>query len=207
MERTAIHAIDNRTIIITHGSGASTIHGGGTAEEPAMAAAEEAMARIVVERLKDIEKKIDDVAKSMERDRLKWRRDKEDMVRALVSETNTHVTAAKAEMSAGMSSVAAAAVHLAPRARTTPSGCLSDTDHRENQSELEAMPNMSVEDAVKANQKIKGRVKKWFIEKKYGFVETPCGTDVFVHSDSIKGHDFLIHGESVVMQVMVDPHK
>ena len=36
-------------------------------------------------------------------------------------------------------------------------------------------------------------------------IETSSGTDVFVHSDSIKGHDFLIHGESVVMQVMVDP--
>ena len=82
---------------------------------------------------------------------------------------------------------------------------MSDADNSENQSKLEAMPNMSVEDAVKANRKIKGRVKKWFIEKKYGFVETSCGTDVFVHSDSIKRHDFLIHGESVVMQVMVDP--
>ena len=158
------------SIISKHGSGAPTICGGGTADTSAMAIAEDAISRIVVERLKDIEEKINNIAKDMERDRLKWRRDKGDMMRALVNETKTHVTEAKAEMSASMSSVAAATVHLAPRARTAPSSGLSDADNSENQSELEAMPNMSVEDAVKANQKLKGRVKKWFIEKKYGFV-------------------------------------
>ena len=43
------------TIISKHGSGAPTICGGGSAETSAMAKAEDAISRIVVDRHKDIE--------------------------------------------------------------------------------------------------------------------------------------------------------
>lgn len=57
-------------------------------------------------------------------------------------------------------------------------------------------------DATSHGRKMTGTVKKWFIDKGYGFIRPdPDGADVFTHSRQVSGADSLHCGDRVTFEI------
>ena len=76
------------------------------------------------------------------------------------------------------------------------------------QREVEALHEESLavtlEEACKTKKHIQGKVKKFYVEKGFGFVTTEGDKDVFVHVSAIRAGRVLSRESTVVLQAVAD---
>ena len=79
-----------------------------------------------------------------------------------------------------------------------------DEDKEEKEEDgKEGMDQLTFEEGIQGKLMMKGLVKKWFVDKGYGFLDIK-GFSVFCHADKVVGQDWLRVGGSVWVKVMED---
>ena len=69
--------------------------------------------------------------------------------------------------------------------------------------EKEKAEELSFEEGVQGKVMMRGLVRKWFVDKGFGFVEVK-GHSVFCHADRVVGQDWLRVGQGAWVKVMED---